>query len=650
MKHVRLINGCICSIAFFLILAAPLRAESMGVSAGYDLDKLWSRAEKHFDLSKHDAVLLLERSRVTIADGGGQRTLIHRVVWIGTERGIDDHADLRIPYNSETSAMKVVALRTRRDGRWWPDETEIGPTAVVETLPFAAASAADYTAMRETMLLHDGVELPCIMETIYEIDEYAAGGGGSDGLWIFSQRDPAVLVEYILDVPGGATPIFRSGNGAPEPEVKNGAGGMTSYTWRMENVERLGSPRIADPAVYAPYVAWSTWKDWQALGRAIVSSFDEAAVLGVALADTLAGRLEYEPSQASKARSVAGLVNEFTRSIHYDSGFWFLMPRPAPRTFETAYGHALDRAVLASAMFRNAGLSAEPVFRSVGPGRIDRDIPGLSRFGEIAVLVKGDRLEALYDPSHGTLNEGMRPLYGRIVWRPSAGEIPSAYPAPGVAGDASRFELNLTLEPAEEGWSGTGFLEADGLFCPYGYMTGLEDEALGRIGSMAATVLEGADVTGFNPEVFERTLVSAGFGLDAKKQKPDEQGRMRFVIGDPEGGITANLPPDVHLYHEHRLSPVILPGTMTQRIRLRLKTGNSELVYLPETRTVENKIGRYTLTVMKEDGWVTVDRELMLEATRIDPEAWPALRALLLEELDPAGRTIILDKEERINN
>ena len=46
---------------------------------------------------------------------------------------------------------------------------------------------------------------------------------------------------------------------------------------------------------------------------------------------------------------------------------------------------AIDRAVLATAMFRKAGLKAEPVFVSSGPGGVDSDIPGLSRFGAIRV-------------------------------------------------------------------------------------------------------------------------------------------------------------------------------------------------------------------------------------------------------------------------
>lgn len=630
----------------FVLLAtftAPAFSESMGVSGGHDLDRLWSEAQKLFDLSSFDAVLLLESRHITISADGKRRTAVHRVVWTGTEIGIDDHADLRIPYNSATSTFTVTALRTWRDGAWWPDPTEISPTAVVETLPFAMARADDYTTMRETMLLHDGVEIPCIMETAYEIDERTGVSDGADGLYVFPQRDPAALVDFTLSIPTGVGLAYHSGNGAPEPAVTSGTDRTATYVWKMENLDRLGSPRITDPPLYAPYVTWSTWPDWNTLGNKIVSHFNSATVLDAMLADTLTEHLKHEPTPASKARKIVELINEYTRSIHYDSRFWSFSPRPATRTWETAYGHGLDRAVLAAALFRESGLDAEPLYRSIGRTGIDQNIPGLSRFEEIALLVSGGGLQALYDPAEGTLSHGPRPLYGLNVWKPGTEDAPTRKPLPADPESGSRFDLILTLEPdGDGGWSGTGFFNADGLFCPYGDMVGLHGEALAFIRRNAGSVMPETEIVNFNPETFERTQVTVGFELKTKSGEADEEGRTRLVIGDPAGGIIAALPPDVHTFHEHRTSPVVVPGKMTQRIRLRLRTGEREIVHLPEAHELENDAGRYTLAVDETDGWVTVERRLTLRSATITPAAWPLLRILLLEETDAAGRTLLL--------
>jgi len=169
-------------------------------------------------------------------------------------------------------------------------------------------------------------------------------------------------------------------------------------------------------------------------------------------------------------------------------------------------------------------------------------------------------------------------------------------------------------------------------------------EALSQIGRIAASVLAGAAVESFNPEVFETDRVTVGFDVKTEASEPDAHGRTSITVGDPAGGLVAQLPSDVHLYHETRTSPVLLPGEMAQRIRIRLKTADRKIVHLPESHVLENAVGRYTLSAEEKDGWVMIDREITLDLTTIPPQAWPDLRALLLEEMDAAGRTILIGK------
>ncbi len=643
MRRFKSISIGIMITAFLMISSGQPHAVSMGVSHGHDLDELWARAPKLFEYSAHDAVLLLESRRVSILDNGDLATRVHQVVWISTEAGIEEHADLRIPWNSATSSFEVIALRTWMDDRWWPHESEVSETAVVETLPFALAQADDYTSMRETMLLHDGVELPCIMETIFEITERGGAEDGADGFWVFPQNDPAVLVEFILSVPSGMTPALRALNGAPDPEIGSSADQQT-YTWRMENLGRIGTPMISNPAVYAPNVAWSTWKDWEALGEKITSSFEKAATISEALTDSLKQRLEHEPSNYAKARAISSLVNEWTRSIHYDSGYWRFSPRRAVRTWETAYGHGLDRAVLAAALFRAAGFSAEPVFKTAPPAVDDLDMPALSHFGDIAVLVEGLRLNAVFDPVEGSLEHANSWMYGKEVWRPSKG---AEIRVPGDSHDNpefwSRNELILTIEPGDgDDWSGKGFMSADGIFCPYDEMAGLGGQALSYLNSLVQSVLPGAVVKGFNPEAFGSYHVTTGFEFVLKALDPDIHERTGIIAGLPAIGISAKLPSDVHLYDETRSSPVLLVGKMHQNIVLRVRTCDREIVYIPEAREIVNGVGRFTLTASMDDGWLTISRELSIGNTKIGAREWPDLRALLLEESDASNRTILM--------
>jgi hypothetical protein len=610
----------------------------MGTSLGHDLDDLWARAQSSFDLSQQDAVVLLESRHESFGPATQRVTRVHRVVWIGTGTVVRTHADLRIPWNSANSELKILKLRTWRDGRWWPDAEVISETAVVETLPYAVALADDYSSMRETMLLHDGVEVPCIMETAYEIVEHVGGDTGSDETWIFAQRDPALVVELKVSTPEGKFFVFESANGTPEPVATPDSGGKT-YTWTMENVDKLGVPLVTHPASYEPHVVWSTWQDWKQLGTVIQTAFNNAAEVGDALADTVAQRIADTPSPVATARAIAAYVNESTRSIHYDTRFWEFEPRPASRTWETAYGHGLDRAVLAAALFRDAGLTADPIYVAGERGEFSTRVPGLSRFEHMKLYVAGDNFQAVYDPENGSLTEGKQPVLGRASWKPVSGGAPSVETEVATG----RYEVMLNVEPdKDKGWKGTGHLSAGGLFCPYGDMKGLEQESMDYIERVARSLIAGADAGGFNPDNFTGDLVTVGFQFSAAAGEPDDMNRTRVEIGNPAGGIISRLPHDVSLYHESRESPVLLPGVMTERIRARIKTGKREVVYLPESREIKNDAGSYSLDVFFKNGWVTIDQTLRLDSAVVAPEAWPQLRALLLELEDTTGRTVIL--------
>lgn len=630
----------LCALVLVLSFPERLPAANMGVSQGHDLDALWARAQESFDLKTHDAVLLLESRQVTIMENGNLITRVHRVVWIGTEMGIYDHADLRIPWNSATSSFTVVALRTWNDGRWWPHESEVSETAVVETLPFALALADDYTPMHETMLLHDGVELPCIMETIYEIEEQGAARYGADDLFVLWQGDPALHVVYELTVPPELVPIYRSMNGAPEPEVSTNPDGTMRYTWSKENTSRLWWPRIAHPAVYAPSVMWSTWKDWKTLGRVVASSFDDAAVLSEALADSLAERVKYEPSSDAKFRAAADLVAEWTRGVDYDWSFWRFLPRMAARTWETGYGHALDRAALAAALFREAGFRAQPIFRSAPSIDLDWGIPGLSQFEDFALLVEYEGVRRIFDPAADSYESEYLGLYGRTVWYPAGDSAVPVRPSSDAVGG---FEMILTLTPSDDGgWNGKGFLDAYGNLSTYDAMSGLDGKVLDHLNSIVQSVLPETKVGGFNPEAFDPERVTLGFDFEIGEVEPDDGGRISLIVGDPDGGIIGTLPTDVHIFEEYRRTPIHLAGRMVQHIELRIVAGDREIVYLPEPYEADKKVGRFELTVEHEGEWITIWRELEIGYPALHYENWYPLRALLLDEQDPAHRTIIL--------
>ena len=632
-----------------LLIATTAAAAPLGVSSGRDLDALLARARELPDFAARDAVLLCEARSTTLTPGGDLATRTHQVAWIATRSGLQAYADLRVPWRAGTSSLAVLKLRTWREGRWWPDAALVSPTAVVETLPFALEHAADYADLRETMLLHDGVELPCLLETEYEIVERGGAQAGADGAWIFARRDPALVSELTLCVPTGVAVRHAERRGAPAPTVAEAAG-ATTYTWRLEDVPALGLPLLPVPQADAPSVLWSTWPSWRDLGDALSRGFEEDALpadalpgdilLGAALRDTLAARLERAPDDRARARAIAQLLDEGVRPVRVDDRFWRTATRSPARTWETAYGHGRDRAALATALFRAAGLAAGRLYRSRGGLPVDPDVPSAAELDGPFVEVAGSGLKAVYDPATGHLAEAPSAFAGPL-WRWLDGSTqPDAAPTAGAAG---RFVLDLALSPADDGgWRGTGRLLTEDLLSSHDRMAGLDADARGHLAAVVASVLAGAEIVAANPATLRPDAVVYGFDLTVPASEPDDFGRLPLTLGDPRDGLASLLPADVHLQDEARATPVLSPGALTQSVRLSLDVGDRELVRLPEPRELTTAAGRFLLTVERDGSRVRLERTLEIVGGRVEAGAWGVLRGLLLEDRDPANTAILV--------
>jgi hypothetical protein len=606
----------------------------MGSAGGHDLDVLWERAQASYDLTAEDAVLLLESRRVELTAAGALVTRVHRVVWIGTGLGIRAYADLRVPWNTETSALEVDVLRTWRDGRWWPDPSRISDTAVVHTLPHALDHADDYTVMRETMLLHDGVELPCIMETAYTITEKAVPA--ADGVFVFPQLDPAVVTELAVTLPPDVAVQHLAVNGAPSPVASETAGRQT-LTWTLDLTPAQGLPHLSQPADHEPAIVWSTWTSWTQVRDHWRTVFDAAMVPGSALTDTLATRLAEERGGWSRLQAVVDLVDESARGIHYPHRFWQFAPRSAERTWATAYGHDLDRAVLAATLLAAAGFEAVPIFVGAGSVLTAPEIPRLAGMGDLQLIIK--KPSTIFDPAAGTLTRGVG-VIGKPLWRTDDLHEPFLGDSPWQ----DLMTLDITLEAAEDGsWTGHGFLDAGGVFSPFNDMAGPGTRSHDHVAQLLASVLPGAELTSFNPDIFNQYQVAGGFAFTLPAIETDDLGRRPLNVGRPAGGYLDHLPGGVNLYDASRMTPVGLPaGPLEQRVRIRIDTGTAAVVHHPAAVNVANAAGEFTVAAALDGSWLTVERSLRSAPVTIAADQWPALRALLLEEADTANGMILL--------
>lgn len=617
-----------------ILLAAAAFAEPMTYSGNFDIGAWKAEAQKAFNFANEDAVILLEGHKQTLLPDGRTRSTVHRVVWISTEHAIETYADLRIPWDSARQTFEVKALRVWRDNRW----IEHRPTAIVPTTPFEVGDAPEYTWLRETMLLHDGIELPCILEACYVIEDKAPVLGGYEGVYEFQREDPVLNSWLILETPHNRPLKLALSDGLGEATVTR-TDSVDTWTLQRGPFVAAPTPETVDPASYLPSATYSTWRSWQGYGKMLRTGFDGAQVLNVALKDSVAALLKGAMSSTEKATRIAAFVKRNTRYIDYPEDFFWAAPREAFKTFNSAYASGVDRAILFAALAKEGGLQVWPYYHGLGYGPVNADVASNDRLDGIGVWTNDDDVNAGYDPKSGELFNGFRPIFGRTMWLPGSGDAPKVN---WTGTSEAVATLNVHLDADAHAWVGDGYYSSTGGICPFDKMAGTGDEALDVLGDVASGLLPDCEVSAYNPVTFDRFNVAAGFKVKAAAADRDDMGRLPVVVDEPGYGLFAILPEDVHLYESSRGTPVHLAGALAQTASVGFDLGGLEPVYLPESTVLENSAGRFELKVERSGDRVTLTRILQLNEARFDAAQWPDLRALLLAEKAERNRTLLL--------
>jgi hypothetical protein len=620
--------------AALLLLGVPRLAPAapQSFNGREDVGALLTEAQKTWPPAAQDALILVESARFTWLADGRLREERYRLVWINSSVAVRSYADLRVPWDSSRQTLTVKALRVWRDGRW----IEHRPTAVVETTPFAFRDAPDYTGVRETMLLHDGVEVPCVLECDYVIEDKVAYRAGFEGRWIFAQGDPALESRIVVEAPEGVGLRVAAPAEAERFEAAVTAGGAVQ-AYRMRKVAAAPSPATADPASYLPHATWSTFASREALGAPILKGFQDGLTLDTALRDSLSTLRATALGRTDLARRIAGFVKRSQRRVAYDPQLLWARARPASRTYDTGYGADFDLAILAGALFEEAGFEGvTPVFLHRGFTAPAERPPTLAEYDLRGVLVRDGEARMLYDVAHGTLETGAWHK-GSQPWTPGV-DLPAARPA------ASRSETAIELRWDRDAvrWTVEGTAEATGMLNPIGVRDLAALDTRTQVERFAGAVVESLTVSGFSLADLGPDRASVRFEGAARPHKRDATGRLPLVIGDPAGGLMASLPADVHLYQTERGTPVQLPGTLEQTVMVHLRVGSLEMVRLPEAVEVTDAAGSFRLSVEHKDDEVTISRTIRLAKASYAPEEWPALRALLLAEGNAGNRTVLL--------
>ncbi len=570
-----------------------------------------------------DGVILREVVEVTIADGKVTRRRRTLTTVLRENMMRAGFCDPRIRYDASTETVDVAISRT-----WMADGTPVETDPKVgriEVTPAPYAKTPDYTNRRELVVVHAGVEHGATMELDYTIRANAPTDGADS--FAIPLAGPLPIVRQIIRVrvPEGEV-IALHADGVEIAPAKTTADGFDTFTLERENVAAINVDEAgAHAPAIIPMLVASRIASWADVGARLAKRVQSAAVATDRITSRVASLTEGLETRRSRVAVIHRFVADQIRTVPWALGEFGFAVRPAGTTAESAYGHALDKAVLLHAMLREAGIGSAVAIASRTP-RIAAQVPSPAQLDRVHVVVEDERDRWWLDPLEAHALDDSRSVAGCAVLRLVSHGASIARIAPAESGaNATTLEVTATIDADGEVHAEFTY-DVRGAENPYAALRDdraaahkmlervAERIAGARLGWTATAHLD-ATRARFRGTAYGGQLPAAAVGAIAFRL-PD--------VADPLATI------DVELFRSSRTTPLALPrtGRESSSVTVSVPAGMT-VAYRPVAVAMDNAVGSYRVEVRDVDGGFTVRRTLVLKTQLVDPKDYPALRALL---------------------
>jgi hypothetical protein len=269
-----------------------------------------------------------------------------------------------IVYNPAFQKLEILkAETTMADGR----KVAAPENAFNEVLPSAAHGFADFSALREMVVTHTGLERGAIIDLHYRIQTQPGFFPCFSGREALVRDFPVEKYKLEIAVPAERELHFRVFGCEPVRTMVDEEG-LRRYTFLLVQ-NRTATHEPLAPAQSDPFIVFSAASEWP---KALELKTD-AAPLSAALAAKVEKLKAQFPPRSDLQQSddlLAALQKTVAVEVQNcglgsEATGW--LPRPLERVFAGNYATRLEKALLLRAMLKEAGFNAELLGVAAGP-------------------------------------------------------------------------------------------------------------------------------------------------------------------------------------------------------------------------------------------------------------------------------------------
>ncbi len=619
--------------------------------------KPWQSIEipESLDLSEANYVTLQHQEIIKVHSNGNASETVRDVVKVLTDSGVKMHQARGIYYQGDREKVRITRARV-----WKPDGTFVDAPAPERRSTASEADAARrlYGDYNVAILRFPSLEKGCTIEVEYEKKKTRENIYADYFGHIFyvgdTQMEPLVQTEFVLLTPDSRDFYWKyippnypeSLNQSPEdfnsePEITENDD-QRIYHWTFHEIPNLPEePLMPFASEIIPYIKVSTFQTWDEMTDWYWNLVKDQFVSGPVVKQKTQQVLEEykaengydiedELSDWDKVKAINAWVNTKVRYLGLEFGIYGYKPHKVDQVCNAQYGDCKDKALLAMAMLKEAGIEAYfVIIRTTHLGEFDYELPMLGMFNHaIYYLPDVDGKERWIDGTATFYGADELPAAdagaNTLIVKPGGDSFFKRIPHSTPEENGGTYTTVLKLDP-EGNAEGSRSAEFNGLFNPVVRNT-YENQAKAkeRIDQVLSNQFPGSESS--NIQISDLDHYDTPENLYYEMTLPQFATKRDKTLSVPSTLFEESFSQRYAQLSEREYDLVLnYPSTRTNINRITLPPDFAD-VDLPPDQTLETEFGSYTRTSQLEDDTVSIEETIIFKPVRVAKEDYPDFR------------------------
>ncbi len=566
----------------------------------------------------YDAVYLQLKKEYTLNPDGSIDYRYMKKQKLQTYRSFNNlYGETFIVYHPDFQSLKVNEVYTiMADGKKNPSPAN----AFNEVLPGFAANAPAYNKLREMVITHAGTERNAVLNIDYMLHSKKGFYPCLMGNEMLCEVEPVKELTFIIRVPSESKLNFSILNNTAKPVITK-EGDFQVYTWKFTNVQAISTEDFQKSGndLY-PRILFSTAKNRSDLYKEFLKQASFSYGLNTDMKNVVAAISAENKEKADVILKLQEKVVTELRLYPVPLRYTGFTCRTAQETWNSNGGTPIEKAVLLTALLKEAGVEANPVFM-IRNSLYDESIGSLLDFEDILVKAELPGSGPVY-LSVNTLNPQNLLLYSpeRVFIELRQGDI--------AVEKSTSFKNKISLTGTftvneKKQLSGEISFSEDNGTNPYLML--LRDKNKAK--SLFSGGLSSSDLKDTGTTKIGITESSIRFTVQKDKPFRSDSDYYFFQLPVLTNGIESL---GIHLLPKDRTTPLEIASVMEESNDFTYVLPDKMKPFIPnEKMELKNNAGSFSFVVNTKGQKVVVHKSLKLEKRLIRPEEYPEFKSLL---------------------